>query len=261
MPRDADRPPHAARCRARAPHAAVLAGARRQRQKEIDASIARHAEYRVPATTSPTRSAARVRVTGPFTVESLSPHRVLRRRRRRRAARRRWPTKPVNAARAAPTRGRMPDARLRHRGARQPPAPACRTREERAHHVRHPQALARQSHHRRRGRYHEDDGQKRRAAIVIGPEYGTVGRRPRARRRAGGARRRLRPAGRLRLRLRPARRRGHHGLGRLTVLKARMNPTCTWATSCKKPGAGNLFTVFGEPDIESARAAGRHVSR
>jgi len=37
-------------------------------------------------------------------------------------------------------------------------------------------------------------------------------------------------------------------LGRLTVLKARMNQELHTAASYK-PGGGNLFVVFGEPDI------------
>src|SRR5262249_39273449 len=50
--------------------------ARRDRQKEIDDSIARNAdiEYLVDR---PYEDRNKVRVTGPFSVESLSPHRVL----------------------------------------------------------------------------------------------------------------------------------------------------------------------------------------
>ncbi len=49
---------------------------RRQRQKEIDASIARRAETE-RLYDQPYEDAKRVRVTGPFTVESLSPHRTI----------------------------------------------------------------------------------------------------------------------------------------------------------------------------------------
>jgi adenine-specific DNA-methyltransferase len=41
---------------------------------------------------------------------------------------------------------------------------------------------------------------------------------------------------------------GTMALGRLTVLKARMNQELHTAASYKA-GGGNLFTVFGEPDI------------
>src|SRR5262249_45417969 len=49
---------------------------RRARQQEIDASIARHAETEL-LYDQPYEDKSRVRVAGPFTVESLSPHRVL----------------------------------------------------------------------------------------------------------------------------------------------------------------------------------------
>lgn len=38
-------------------------------------------------------------------------------------------------------------------------------------------------------------------------------------------------------------------LGRVPVLKARMNPDLHMAGELKNTGAGNLFVVFGEPDI------------
>ena len=46
------------------------------RQKEIDASIAARAEFKV-LYEKPCEDRSRVRVAGPFTVESISPHRVL----------------------------------------------------------------------------------------------------------------------------------------------------------------------------------------
>jgi hypothetical protein len=39
-------------------------------------------------------------------------------------------------------------------------------------------------------------------------------------------------------------------LGGLTVLKARMNNDLHMAGALKATGAGNLFVVFGEPDIK-----------
>ena len=38
-------------------------------------------------------------------------------------------------------------------------------------------------------------------------------------------------------------------LGRINVLKARMNPDMHMAKDLKTTGAGNLFVIFGEPDI------------
>ena len=51
-------------------------GARIARQKEIDASIAAKADVEY-LYDKPYEDSTRVRVAGPFTVESLSPHRVL----------------------------------------------------------------------------------------------------------------------------------------------------------------------------------------
>src|ERR1035437_9005277 len=49
---------------------------RRERQQEIDKSIAKHADTEY-LSDQPYEDAKRIRVSGPFTVESLSPHRVL----------------------------------------------------------------------------------------------------------------------------------------------------------------------------------------
>jgi len=45
-------------------------------------------------------------------------------------------------------------------------------------------------------------------------------------------------------------------LGRVPVLLVRMNPDLLMGDDLKKTGAGNLFTVFGEPDIEITEKAG-----
>ena len=39
-------------------------------------------------------------------------------------------------------------------------------------------------------------------------------------------------------------------MGRLPVLLVRMNNDLVMGEDLKKTGSGNLFTVFGEPDIE-----------
>jgi len=43
-------------------------------------------------------------------------------------------------------------------------------------------------------------------------------------------------------------------LGRIRALKARMNPDPYMARDLKSTGAGNLFVIFGEPDIRIAEA-------
>ena len=49
-------------------------------------------------------------------------------------------------------------------------------------------------------------------------------------------------------------------LGRVPVLLVRMNADLVMGEELKKTGAGNLFTVFGEPDIEIKRR-GRRAAR
>jgi adenine-specific DNA-methyltransferase len=97
------------------------------------------------------------------------------------------------------------------------------------------------------GRYLEGETEIARA-IFIGPEFGTVQRadlvRPPARRRC-----RVRRADRLRLQLRGA----HHRVQQARphpVLKARMNADLHMAEDLKNTGKGNLFVIFGEPDID-----------
>ena len=60
--------------------------ARIARQQAIDASIASKAEFEY-LYDKPYEDKKKVRVAGPFTVESLSPHRVLARRRKRQTGR------------------------------------------------------------------------------------------------------------------------------------------------------------------------------
>ena len=52
---------------------------------------------------------------------------------------------------------------------------------------------------------------------------------------------------------------GERQLGRLKVLLVRMNVDLLMGEDLKKTGAGNLFTVFGEPDIELAEVDGKLV--
>jgi len=47
---------------------------------------------------------------------------------------------------------------------------------------------------------------------------------------------------------------GERSLGRVPVLLVRMNADLVMGENLKKTGAGNLFTVFGEPDIDIAKS-------
>ena len=50
-------------------------------------------------------------------------------------------------------------------------------------------------------------------------------------------------------------------LGPLPILKAKMNPDLHMAGDLKNTGKGNLFVVFGEPDIDIEHAERRRASR
>ena len=49
-------------------------------------------------------------------------------------------------------------------------------------------------------------------------------------------------------------------LGRIRVLKARMNADLHMADDLKNTGKGNLFVIFGEPDIDILKCAGGKIS-
>ena len=94
-----------------------------------------------------------------------------------------------------------------------------------------------------------DDGAQRRAAIFIGPEFGTVSRADlvdAAREAADGN---------FDVLISCAFNYEAHSteferLGKIPVLKARMNPDLHMADELKNTGNGNLFVIFGEPDID-----------
>ena len=50
-------------------------------------------------------------------------------------------------------------------------------------------------------------------------------------------------------------------LGRIPVLKARMNADLHMADDLKNTGKGNLFVIFGEPDIDDPDREGRQAPR
>jgi adenine-specific DNA-methyltransferase len=103
------------------------------------------------------------------------------------------------------------------------------------------------------GRYLEGEAE-RRAAIFIGPEFGTVSRPDlvEAAREAADAGFDVLIACAFSFD-------AHAGefsrLGRVPVLKARMNADLHMAEDLKNTGKGNLFVIFGEPDITLLDAA------
>ena len=210
--------------------------ARIARQKDIDASIAAKAEYEF-LYDKPYDDKKKVRVAGPFTVESLSPHRVL----------------GVDendelvdmVAEGTPEYGakqsfpQMILENLKTAGVQQA------HREDRIAFI----ALALWPGDLvcAEGRYMEGEVEKR-AAIFIGPEFGTVQRADlvAAAREAGDADFDVLIACAFNY---EAHATEFSKLGRIPVLKARMNADLHMAEDLKNTGKGNLFVIFGEPDI------------
>jgi len=203
-------------------------------REEIDAAIARHAETET-LFDRPYEDRKVVRVSGPFTVESLSPHRVL-------------VTGPEDAEAAESTPSVDAGAfvtsildNLRRAGVQNT------KREERLTFSRldpYPGVFVQGV-----GEYTES-GQARTVGIAIGPEFGTVG--PELIRDA--AKEAVKFADLLVVcgfAFDPLAGEEASTLGRLTILQARMNPDLAMGDELlKKTGTGNLFMVFGEPDID-----------
>jgi adenine-specific DNA-methyltransferase len=107
------------------------------------------------------------------------------------------------------------------------------------------------------GRYEEGDVEKR-AGIFIGPEFGTVSRPDlvEAAREAGDAGFDVLIACAFNYEAHASE---FSKLGRIPVLKARMNADLQMASDLKATGKGNLFVIFGEPDIEVLDAKSNRV--
>ena len=219
------------------------------RQKEIDASIAARAEYEY-LYDKPYEDRSKVRVAGPFTVESISPHRVLG------VDENGDVIDSVAEARGGYGTGydfgQIILDNLRRSGVQQA------HREDRIRFtslVPWPGRFVCAE-----GRYVEGgngDGDEapgapeRRAAVFIGPEFGTVSRPDlvEAAREAadGGFDVLIACAFNY-----EAHTTEFESLGRVPVLKARMNADLHMAGELKNTGNGNLFVIFGEPDITVA---------
>jgi adenine-specific DNA-methyltransferase len=218
--------------------------ARIARQREIDEVIRARStpEYLYD---KPYVDNARIRVAGPFTVESLSPHRVL-------------PASEeelVDDIEAAEGRRSPGDADLagqdftaividylKAEGVKQQAKGDRITFESLAP---WPGNFIGAS-----GAFIEgENGPERRAAILIGPEYGTVGRQD----LVAAAREAV--DNRFDVLIACAFNFDAHSselgsLGSLKILKARINPDMHMSEELKNTGRGNMFVVFGEPDVE-----------
>ena len=210
--------------------------ARTARQKEIDASIASKAEFEY-LYDKPYEDKKRVRVAGPFTVESLSPHRVLGVNENDElidsvkgvaaeyGAKQSFPQMILENLKTAGVQQAHKEDRITFT-ALTPWAGDLVCAE---------------------GRYREGEAEKR-AAIFIGPEFGTVQRADlvAAAREAGDAGFDVLIACAFNY---EAHTTEFSKLGRIPVLKARMNADLHMADDLKNTGKGNLFIIFGEPDI------------
>jgi adenine-specific DNA-methyltransferase len=209
---------------------------------EIDAAIARHAETET-LYDQPYEDKNRIRVSGPFTVESLSPDRIVSTEEERPASELLGQKQPGRADFAT-----MVLDNLRKAGVQNT------FKNERLKFDRLEPHAGTWIH--ATGGYTNGDGKTRRVAVTIGPEYGTVTPQQ----------------------VKEAAKEAVSGIGfdilivcgfafdphvseeakrygKLTVLPARINPELLIGDKLKNTGAGNLFMVFGEPDIAIARDA------
>ena len=206
-------------------------------REEIDAAISRHADVELLCD-QPYEDNKKIRVCGPFTMESLSPHRVL-------ATEEERPESEREAQRDASTASfeTLVLDNLKKAGVQN-----TRKGERLNFDDLYPKAGR---WIQAEGTYTDAEGNAKRVAVSIGPEYGAVSPeqvREAAKEAVEGF--------------------GHEILivcgyafdpmigeearkyGRLTILPTKMNADLSMGDELlKKTGAGNLFMVFGEPDI------------
>jgi adenine-specific DNA-methyltransferase len=225
--------------------------ARRARQREIDDSIARNADVEF-LYDRPYKARGVVRVAGPFTVESLSPHRVLpmgedpylEELLAAKAEDVNGGVKPGHDEKGGPV---ITDfAQVVYENLKAAGVQNTKKGETLKFEWLKPFA-SRSGLIQFEGRYQEK-GESKRAAICLGPEYDTVGYDlvRRAAREAADLFDTLIICG---FAFAPEVDDTRLNFGPLTVLKARMNQDLRMADKLKATGAGNLFVVFGEPDI------------
>ncbi len=207
-------------------------------RQQIDAAIARHAETET-LYDKPYDDPKRLRVCGPFSVESLSPHRVL-------SSAAEGDASPLSEQEAQKQQNfiAMILENLKKAGVQNT------QKKERLVFQRLEPFAGKWL--QASGEYLDAEGKARRVAVCIGPEHGTVG--PQL--------------------VKEAAKEAVQGLGfdvlivcgfafdphvseetkrygSLTVLATKMNPDLAMGDDLlKKTGAGNLFMVFGEPDVD-----------
>ena len=222
--------------------------ARVARQREIDASIASKADYEY-LYDKPYEDKKKVRVAGPFTVESLSPHRLL------------GVDEDDELIDKANHQARnVAEAKLGYGEAQDFARMILDNLKTSGVQQAHKEDRISFSALRpwpgdlvcAEGSYVEgtsDAGPQRRAGIFIGPEFGTVSRPDlvQATREAADADFDVLIACAFNY---DAHASEFSKLGRIPILKARMNADLHMADDLKNTGKGNLFVIFGEPDID-----------
>ncbi len=225
--------------------------ARIARQKEIDTSIAAKAEFEY-LYDKPYVDNSRIRVAGPLTVESLSPHRTL----------------------AVDWDDELFDVLKADEGKREAPDRDDATADFAQMILENLKVAGVQQAHKedriiftsltgRPGRLicaegvfvegDEESRKEKRAGIFIGPEFGTVSRPDlfAAAHEAGVDGFDVLVACAFNYDAHSAE---FDKLGRVPVLKARMNPDLHMGGDLKATATGNLFVIFGEPDIKIENA-------
>ncbi|MEG4497148.1 site-specific DNA-methyltransferase [Microcoleus sp. F10-C6] len=222
---------------------------RQQRQKEIDESIARNADTEL-LYDQPYENNKRIRITGPFTVESLSPHRILSTDEAYPASEQEGVTQAsdqfevriIENLKKAGIQNTLKNQRLKFENLEY----------LESHAGTYIHAV---------GEYAESDETIKRVAVHIGPEYGTVSVDD----IKEAAKEAVKGLGNDVLivcgfAFEPNVNEEAKRYGKLQVLITRMNPDLLLGDELlKKTGAGNLFMVFGEPDIELKRQDGKLV--
>ncbi|EKK01087.1 DNA methylase N-4/N-6 domain protein [Rhodopirellula baltica SH28] len=219
-----------------------------ERQKEIDASIAAKADFEY-LYDKPYEDKAKVRVAGPFTVESLSPHRTLgvdendeliepdqNPKRDRGDSEADFATMILENLKTAGVQQAHKEDRITFTSITPWPGEYVAAT----------------------GIYVESDSEdapEKKSAIFIGPEFGTVARADlvAAAREAADAGFDVLVACAFNYDAHSAE---FDKLGKVPVLKARMNADLHMADELKNTGKGNLFVIFGEPDIDITPAKG-----
>ena len=234
---------------------------------EIEAVIKRHAEFEA-LYDRPREDKSKVRVAGPFTVESLSPHRSLNfdyaeefRSIDSKPDQQSFEQTIIDNLRTAGIQNGRRDERL-----------DFATLESNA--GEYLQAVG------ERKRSDDDDaGAPERVAIAIGPQYGTVGPSFVKAAVKEAVKAGIQLVAVLGFAFDPqatgvtetgsvtvvagdagfAEVAGGRNLGRAQVLFVRMNVDLLMGEELKKSKTGNLFTVFGEPDIDVRKEGGKYV--